>query len=116
MRHRKKGKKLGRKIGPRRALLKGLAINFILSGRIKTTAAKAKAVRPIIEHLISSAKEDNLNIRRQLISFLQNRSAVKKILTEIGPKYKDRIGGYTRIIKMGERKGDAAQMVILELI
>ncbi len=116
MRHRKKGKILGRKIGPRKALLKSLALNFVLKGKIKTTEAKAKAVKPIIERLITRAKENNLNNYRRINSYLQSREATKKILEEIGPKYKDRPGGYLRIIKVGSRKGDGAKMVILELV
>ncbi|MBL7141647.1 50S ribosomal protein L17 [Patescibacteria group bacterium] len=116
MRHRKKGKILGRKIGPRKALLKSLALNFVLRGKIKTTEAKAKAVKPIIERLITRAKENNLNNYRRINSYLQSREATKKILEEIGPKYKDRPGGYLRIIKVGPRKGDGAKMVILELV
>jgi len=116
MRHRKKGKSLGRKVGPRKALLKGLALSFVLHEKIKTTEAKAKAVKPIIERLITRAKENNLNNYRRIDSYLQSREATKKMLEEIGPKYKDRPGGYCRIVKLGQRKGDMAQMVILELV
>lgn len=116
MRHRKKGKILGRKIGPRKALFKSLALNFVLNEKIKTTEAKAKAVKPIIERLITRAKENNLNNYRRVNSYLQSREATKKMLEQIGPKYKDRPGGYCRIIKLGQRKGDAAKMVILELV
>jgi len=116
MRHRKKGKSLGRKVGPRKALLKGLALSLILHEKIKTTEAKAKAVKPIIERLITRAKENNLNNYRRIDSYLQSREATKKMLEEIGPKYKDRPGGYCRIVKLGPRKGDMAQMVILELV
>ena len=116
MRHRKKGKSLGRKVGPRRALLKGLALSFVLHEKIKTTEAKAKEVKPIIERLITRAKENNLNNYRRIDSYLQSREATKKILEEIGPKYKDRPGGYCRIVKLGQRKGDMAEIVILELV
>ncbi len=116
MRHRKKGKILDRKIGPRRALLKGLALNLIEKEKIKTTEARAKAVKPIVERLISRAKENNLNNYRLLNSFFQNRPAVKKLLEQIGQRYKERNGGYCRIIKIGTRRGDAAEMVILELV
>jgi large subunit ribosomal protein L17 len=116
MRHRKKGKILGRKIGPRRALLKSLAANFVLKGKIKTTEAKAKTIKPVVEKLITRAKENNLTNYREINSFLQNRIATKKLLEEIGPRYKERPGGYCRIIKLGIRKGDAAEMVILELV
>ncbi len=116
MRHRKKGKILDRKIGPRKALFRDLTLGLILWEKITTTEAKAKAVRPIIERLISSARENNLNNRRRINSFLHNREATKKILEEIGPRYKERPGGYLRIIKIGRRKGDAAKMAILELV
>jgi large subunit ribosomal protein L17 len=116
MRHRKKGKILGRKIGPRRALLKSLAVNFLLKEKIKTTEAKAKAIKPIVEKLITRAKKNNLANYREINSFLQNRTATKKLLEEIAPRYKERSGGYCRLIKLGPRKGDAAEMVILELV
>jgi len=116
MRHRKKGKKLGRERGPRKALFKSLAINFILYGKIKTTEAKAKAVKPIIEKLITRAKDNNLANLRLIYAFLRSREATKKLLEEIGPKYKERPGGYCRIVKLGQREGDAAKMVILELV
>ncbi len=97
-------------------MLKGLTLSFVLHGKIKTTEAKAKEVKPIIERLITRAKENNLNNYRRIDSYLQSREATKKMLEEIGPKYKDRPGGYCRIIKLGQRKGDMAQMVILELV
>ena len=116
MRHRKRGKSLGRKIGPRKALFKILALNFILNEKIKITEAKAKEVKPIIERLITRAKKNNLNNYRRIDSYLQSREATKKILEQIGPKYKERPGGYCRIIKLGQRKGDGAKMAILELV
>jgi len=116
MRHRKKGKILDRKVGPRRALLKSLALNFVLNGKMTTTEAKAKAIKPIVERLITRAKENNLNNYRLIDSYLQSREATKKLVEEIGPKYKERPGGYCRIIKVGPRKGDSAEMVILELV
>lgn len=116
MRHKKKGKKLGRLIGPRKALFRGLSLSLILHEKITTTEAKAKAVKPIIERLISRARENNLNNYRRINAFLQNREATKKMLEEIGPRYKERPGGYLRIIKIGLRRGDAAKMVILELV
>lgn len=116
MRHRKKGKILGRKIGPRKALLRGLSVNLILNEKITTTEAKAKAARPIIEPLISRARENNLANYRRINAYLQNREATKKMLEKIGPRYKDRPGGYIRIIKAGQRKGDAAKMAVMELV
>lgn len=116
MRHRKEGKKLGREIDQRRALFKSLARSFILRGKIKTTEAKAKALKPKVEKMITRAKENNLNNYRLLYSYLQSRQAVEKLLEEIAPKYKERAGGYCRLIKLGRRKGDAAPMAILELV
>lgn len=116
MRHRKKGKILGRKIGPRKALFRSLGLNLILNGKIITTEAKAKAVRPIIERLISRSRENNLNNYRIINSFLQSREATKKMMEEIGPRYKDRPGGYLRIIKSGQRRGDGANMAVIELV
>lgn len=116
MRHRKKGKILSKKIGPRKALFRGLSLSLILNEKITTTEAKAKAVRPIVERLISRARVNNLSNYRRINAFLQSREATKKILEEIGPRYKDRPGGYLRIVKMGQRKGDAAKMAVIELV
>lgn len=115
MRHRKKGKILGREAGPRKALVRSLAMHLILSEKIQTTEAKAKALRPLIEKMITIGKENNLISRRKLIS-LQDQRTVKKVLETLGPKYKERPGGYTRIIKIGQRKGDAARLAIIEFI
>ncbi|MBL7053613.1 50S ribosomal protein L17 [Patescibacteria group bacterium] len=116
MRHRKKGKILGRKYAQRKALYRDLSNALILNDKIKTTEAKAKAVKPIVERLITRAKENSITNYRRINSFLQSRESTKKILEEIGPKYKTRPGGYSRIIKTGPRKGDNAKMVILELV
>jgi len=116
MRHRKKGKILSRKIGPRKALFKGLACSLILHNRITTTEAKAKAVKPTIERLISRGRVNNLDNLRKINAYLQNREATKKIMDELGPRYKDRPGGYLRIIKIGSRRGDVASMAVLELV
>jgi large subunit ribosomal protein L17 len=116
MRHKKKGKKLGRTRDPRKALLRSLATSFVISGKITTTKAKAKAVKPIIEKYITISKEKNLTIKRRLQQYFYQEKAIKKLLDEIGPKYKERKGGYTRIIKLDRRNGDDAEMVILELV
>lgn len=116
MRHQKKGAKLDRKIGPRKALLKNLASSLILYEKIKTTGGKARALKPQVERLISIGKKNNLTARRRLISKLATENAVKKVLEVYGPKYKDRKGGYTRIVKIGPRKGDGAQMVQIEFV
>lgn len=116
MRHKKKGKILGRKIGPRKALLRELSANLILNEKITTTHAKAKALRPTVERLITRAKKDNIDNYRKINAYLQNREATKKLLTQIGTRYNQRPGGYTRIIKTGQRRGDAAQMAVIEFV
>lgn len=116
MRHRKKGKILDRKIAPRQALLRNLATSIIIYEKVKTTKAKAKVVKPIVEKLITIAKTNNLTSRRQLLQTLYHKKAVNKALEVLGPKYKDRKGGYTRIINLGPRKGDGAEMVYIEFV
>lgn len=116
MRHLKKGKKLSRKSGPRRALFQGLAISLILRGKIQTTLAKAKALRPKVERLVTSGRKNTLASRRHLLKILNNDKAVKKLLAELGPKYAARKGGYTRIIKIKQRRGDCAKMAIIEFV
>lgn len=115
MRKRKKGRKLSRKRNQRRALLKSLASALILKEKIKTTEAKAKEVAPFVEKQISRAKISSL-VSRRLLSKFFSPEIVKKLLNEIGPRYKDRPGGYTRIIKLGPRKSDGAKMAIIELV
>jgi large subunit ribosomal protein L17 len=115
MRKLNKGRKLSRRIGPRKALLRVLANNFLLQEKIKTTEAKAKELRPIVEKMITRAKGINLANRRLLACDLTPKMT-KKIIDEIAPKYADRNGGYTRIIKMGPRNSDGSKMVIMELI
>lgn len=115
MRKKKKGRKLSRKIGPRKQLLKSLADNFLLHEKIKTTEAKAKELRSFAEKMITRAKEDNVANRRILSQKLTSRN-VKKIFEQIAPKYKERNGGYTRITKLGPRNSDGAKMVTIELI
>ncbi|MFA5128530.1 MAG: 50S ribosomal protein L17 [Patescibacteria group bacterium] len=116
MRHRKKGKILDRKVGPRTALLRGLAVSLILYEKMQTTKAKAKTVKPIVERLITRGRENTLAARRYLLKYLYKEAAVKKVLEEIGPRYKDRKGGYTRIINVGRRQGDGAEIVQIELV
>ncbi|MCD6096744.1 50S ribosomal protein L17 [bacterium] len=116
MRHRKKKKILDRKVGPRKALLKSLAINLILNGRIETTEAKAKALKPFIERLVSYSRKGDLSARRRVNMFLNNRQATKKLIEEIGVRYAQRPGGYTRIIKGKIRKGDGAKTAFIEFV
>ncbi len=115
MRHQKKGRKFGRERKVRRALMKSLAVNLIRWGKIKTTEPKAKELRPFIEKFVTKAKEDTLANRRLAISRIGEKSA-KKLFEEISPKYKNRKGGYTRIIKLPPRQGDAAKVAIIEFV
>jgi len=114
--HCEVGRKLGRKTGQRKALIKGLADNLVLYEKIKTTEAKAKELRPYIERLVTIAGDNNLTTRRRLIPKLQTKNAVNKMLEVYGPKYKERKGGYTRIVKVGPRKGDGAAMAQIEFV
>lgn len=115
MRKRKKGRKLSREKNQRKALLRSLAEALFLNERIKTTEAKAKEVLRFAEKLITRAKKGDLTSRRYLARFFA-KDLVKKLVDEIGPRYKKRKGGYTRIIKLGPRKHDGAKMAIIELV
>jgi large subunit ribosomal protein L17 len=117
MAHRIGGRKLSRKQGPRLALYKNLTVSVLRYERIKTTEAKAKEVRGRVERMITLAKRGDLTARRAVIAEFPNEPLViSKLFDEIAPKYADRTSGYTRIIRLGERKGDAAEMVQLELV
>ncbi len=116
MRHRNKGTVLDREKPAREALLRNLAASVILYEKVKTTQAKAKAVRPLVEKCITVGKKSTLAARRQLLSFFYTDHPVKKILEVLGPRYEKRAGGYTRIIKTGPRKNDGADMVNIELV
>ncbi len=116
MRHRKAGYKLKRNVSARRALLRGLVTNVIEEERITTTIPKAKAVKPLVERMITLAKEDNLHARRQAAAFLLTSGSVEKLFNKLGPRFNQRTGGYTRIVKLGWRKGDGAETAKLELV
>ncbi len=117
MRHQRKTVKLGRKQGHRDALLANLAVSLIEHGRIKTTIAKAKAVRPFVEKLVTKAKAGTLHSRRMALADLRhNEGAVSKLFTEIGPLNAERKGGYTRIVKLGQRRSDASEMAFIEWV
>ncbi len=116
MRHRKKGKTLGREKGPRQALMRNLATSVVLYEKVRTTEAKAKAVKPLVEKYVTLSRKTDLHTRRQLLKFFYDEKAVNKLLEEIGPRYKERPGGYMRIIKIGQRQGDAARVVQLEFV
>ena len=115
MRKLNKGRKLSRKVGPRKMLLRVLVNNFLLHEKIKTTEAKAKELRSVAEKMITRAKNINLANRRILAKDL-TPTLTKKIIDEIAPLYKERQGGYTRIIKLGPRNSDGAHMAIIELV
>jgi len=116
MRHRKKGKKLGRNIKQRQALFKGLIQSLIVNEQIKTTEAKAKAIRGITDKLITKAKKGSLSARRQVLAFLPNKAAVNKLFDVIAPRVKTRTSGFTRFIRIGARKGDNTQMARIEFV
>ena len=116
MRHNKKFNHLGRTASHRSAMLANMAISLIMHKRITTTVAKAKALKKYVEPLITKAKEDSTNSRRVVFSYLQNKDAIKELFGPVAEKVGDRPGGYTRIIKLGFRQGDAAQICFIELV
>lgn len=117
MRHHSTKRKFGREKNQRNALINSLALNLIVREKIKTTEPKAKELKPFIEKLVTKAKKGDLASRRLVISKLSNRSKeVKKLFDVIAPKYADRSGGYTRVLKLGARKSDGAKMAVIEFI
>ena len=116
MRHKKKGRKLGRKIGNRKALLMNLACQLITHKKIKTTDPKAKELRSFIEPLITLAKKNNLHSRRLVIKKLPKKNIVKMLFEEIAPVFSERPGGYTRITKLGHRDNDRAPVSVIEFV
>jgi len=117
MRHGKRGRKLGRPTGHRSALLSNLAVSLIEHEQIVTTLPKAKDLRPIVERLVSLAKRGDLHARRQAAAELRNNiGSVKKLFDTIGPRYKERSGGYTRVLKAGFRYGDSAAVAVIEFV
>lgn len=116
MRHNKKFNHLGRTASHRGAMLANMAISLIMHKRITTTLAKAKALKMYVEPLITRSKDDSTNSRRVVFSYLQNKYALKELFGVVAEKVADRPGGYTRIIKLGVRKGDAAQIAFIELV
>ena len=112
----KRGRTFGRNSSRRKALFQALAISFIEHEGIKTTLPKAKELRSFIEPLITLAKDDSVSNRRLAFSKIRNKSAVGKLFSDLGPRFKDRPGGYSRIIKIGFRKGDAAPIAFIELV
>ncbi len=116
MRHKVSGYKLKRDGGSRKALLKGLVTSVIEHERIVTTVPKAKAIQPLVEKMITLAKRDTLHTRRQAAAFLETPAAVQKLFDKLGTRFGQRSGGYTRVVRLGVRKGDGAEQAMLELV
>jgi large subunit ribosomal protein L17 len=116
MRHNVSGAKLKRNLGSRKALFKGLVTSVIEHERVVTTISKAKAVRPLVDKMITLAKRDTLHARRQAAAFLETPDAVKKLFDKLGTRFGQRNGGYTRVVRLGWRKGDGAEQAIIELV
>ena len=109
-------RKLGRSSDHRKAMLRAMVTYLLEKGKIETTVTRAKEVRSMAEKMITTAKQDNLHSKRQVYSFITKESVAKKVFDEIAPNYKEKNGGYTRIVKIGPRRGDAAEMAIIELV
>jgi large subunit ribosomal protein L17 len=116
MRHQRSGKKLGRDSAHRKALFANLTSSLIEHGRIRTTETKAKAVRPVAEKMITLGRDGSIHARRQALAYLRTQEVVHKLFSEVAPRFRDRPGGYTRIVKLGPRQGDAAPMAYIELV
>ena len=109
-------RKLGKTSDQRRAMLRAMTTYLLENGQIKTTYARAKEVAPVAEKMITLAKKNDLAAYRQVLSFVTKEDVAKKLFDQIGPKYADRNGGYTRVLKMGPRRGDAAELAIIQLV
>ena len=109
-------RKLGRATDHRKAMLRAMVTFLLEKGKIETTVTRAKEVRAVAEKMITTAKKDDLHSKRQVYSYVTKEAVAKKLFDEIAPKYKDRNGGYTRIVKIGPRRGDAAEMAVIELV
>ena len=116
MRHRKGGSKLGKQPAHRRAVLRNLVTNVIVSERVNTTIARAKAARPLVEKMITLGKRDTLHARRQAAAFLMTDAATRKLFSDVAPRFAERHGGYTRIVRTGFRLGDGASLAVIELL
>lgn len=116
MRHRRGGSKLGKQPTHRRAVLRNLVTNVIISERVNTTIARAKAVRPLVEKMITLGKRDTLHARRQAAAFLMTDEATRKLFRDVAPRFAERPGGYTRIVRTGFRLGDGANLAVIELL
>jgi len=116
MRHRKLKCKLNRTPSHRKAMLRNMTASIIEHGRIRTTVHKAKEVRKMVDHVITLAKKEDLHARRQVIKLIPDKQLVTKLFSELAPRYQSRAGGFTRIYRLGPRRGDAAEMAVIELV
>src|ERR1700749_3882607 len=116
MRHRKGGFKLGRNTSHRRALLRNLVTSVIINDRVHTTVTKAKASRPLVEKMITLGKNGSVHARRQALAYLMTADAVDRLFATVAPRYADRNGGFSRIVRTGTRQGDSAEMAYIELL
>lgn len=116
MRHNRDEKRFDRRVGHLRCMMANMTNSLFINGRIKTTTAKAKELRSIAEKMITLGKKGDVAAERRAVAFMRDKSVVKKLFKEISPKYKDRNGGYTRILKLGTRPGDSAHMSFIELV
>ncbi len=116
MRHRVANRKLGRTSSHRRAMLRNMVTEFLDKGRIVTTLPKAKELRSVAEKMITLGKKDGLHARRQALAYIRTKDVVHKLFADVAPRFADRNGGYTRILKLGIRKGDNAEIAILEMV
>ena len=116
LRHKISGRQFGRASGPRRAMFRIMVTDLLRHGQIKTTVAKAKAIRPLTEKMVTLGKRGTLHDRRQAAAFITDKSVVKIVFDDIAPRFQERNGGYTRITRLGVRPGDAAEMALIELI
>ena len=116
MRHKRAGFKLKRNVSARNSLLKGLVTSVIEHERVVTTVPKAKAIKPLVDKMITLAKRDTLHTRRQAAAFLETPAAVQKLFDKLGTRFGQRAGGYTRVVRLGWRKGDGAEQAMIELV
>ena len=116
MRHGKRGRKLGRTASHKKAMLNNMVTSLFDNGKVRTTLPKAKELRGVAERLISFAKRGDLHARRQVLRRIQNKVVLTKLFEEIGPSFADRSGGYTRILKLGPRRGDSSELCLIELV
>lgn len=116
MRHQVSGRRFDRSLGHRKMMVRGLVTDLLKHGHVKTTAAKARTVRPIAEKMVTLGKKGSLHDRRQAAAFITEDAVVRTVFADLADRYKDRQGGYTRLTKLGPRKGDASEMAMLELV